>query len=65
VVSKKYYKAWGKKGLSCVMLNDNPMGYAYSRLVCYINFIMSLTIHHVKGNTQVFTLSKMMHPQVP
>jgi hypothetical protein len=47
------------------MLNDNLVEYAYSHLVCYVNFLMSLTIHHVKGNTQVFTLSKMTHPQVP
>lgn len=58
VVSRKYYKAWGKKGLSYVMLNDNLVGYAYSHLVCYAKFFMPLDIHHVKGNTQVFNLSK-------
>jgi hypothetical protein len=39
------------------MLNDNPMGYAYSHLVCYAKFPMPLVVHRVKGNTQVFTLS--------
>ncbi len=38
VVSGKYHKFWVKKGLSYVMLNDNPMGYAYLHLVCYVNF---------------------------
>jgi hypothetical protein len=38
VVLGKYHKSWGKKGLSYVMLNDNPMGYAYLHLVCYVNF---------------------------
>jgi hypothetical protein len=58
VVSRKYYQALGKKGLSYVMLNDNLVGYAYSHLVCYAKFLMPLVIHHVKGNTQVFALSK-------
>ncbi len=58
VVSRKYYKSWGKKGVSYVMLNDNLVGYAYSHLVCYVKFSMPLIMHRVKGNTQVFTLSK-------
>jgi len=41
-----------------VMLNDNPMGYAYSHLICYVKFPMRIATHCVKGNTQVFTLSK-------
>jgi hypothetical protein len=57
VVFGKYYKAWVKKGLLYVMLNDNPMGYACSHLVCYAKFPMPLVVHRVKGNTQVFTLS--------
>ncbi len=58
VVLRKYYKSWGKKGLSYVMLNDNPVGNAYSHLVCYVKFSMPLIMHWVIGNTQVFTLSK-------
>ncbi len=34
------------------------MRYAYSHLVCYAKFPMPLVVHDVKGNTQVFTLSK-------
>ncbi len=42
MVSGKYYKAWGKKRLTYVMLNDNPMGYAYSHLICYVKFPMRM-----------------------
>lgn len=42
--------------MSCWMIT--LVGYAYSHLVCYATFLMPLVIHYVKGNTQVFTLSK-------
>ncbi len=46
VVSKKYYKAWGKKGLSYVMLNDNFSGVCLFTpcLLCNISNAISYTL---------------------